>query len=108
MTMLKVIMGYGGFYSCLIEPRGITTWQKETTQTCVFLLSPFDVLNHLEPQSSKTKQVTFYVTNLNHMTSPNYKPVHTSNVLICIQLHLHSPSFIMFVTKEVYYTIWHI
>ena len=54
-TMLKVIMGNGGFCSCLIKPQGVSAWWKETAQTRVFLL-PFSLLlNHFEPQSSKTK-----------------------------------------------------
>ena len=54
-TMSKVIMGYGSFCSCLIEPQGVSAWFKEAAQTRVFLLSRSLLLNHLEPQSSKTK-----------------------------------------------------
>ena len=31
-TMSKVIMGNGGFYSCLSESQGVSTWWKETAQ----------------------------------------------------------------------------
>ena len=54
MTMLKVTMGNGSFYGCLIEPQGVSARWKETAQTYVFLLSHSLLLNHLEPQSSKT------------------------------------------------------
>ena len=48
-------MGNGGFYGCLSEPQGVSGWWKETAQTRVFRL-PFSLLlNHFEPQSSKTK-----------------------------------------------------
>ena len=53
--MSKVIMGDGGFYSCLSEPQGVSAWWKETAQTHVFVLSRSLFLNHLEPQSRKTK-----------------------------------------------------
>ena len=55
MTMLNVIMGNGGFYSCLSEHRGVSAWWKETAQTHVFVLSRSLLLNHLEPQPSKNK-----------------------------------------------------
>ena len=32
-TMLKVIMGNGGFYGYLSEPQGASAWWNETTQT---------------------------------------------------------------------------
>ena len=48
-------MGNGGFYSCLIEPQGASAWWKETAQTSLLLFSCSLLLNHLEPQSSKTK-----------------------------------------------------
>ena len=54
-TMSKVIMGNGSFYGCLIEPQGVSAWQKGTAQTRVFLLSRSLLLNHLDSQSSKTK-----------------------------------------------------
>ena len=57
--MSKVVMGNGGFYGCLIEPRRVSVWWKETAQTRVFLLSLSLLLNHLEPQSSKTKFVAY-------------------------------------------------
>ena len=53
--MSKAIMGNGGFYGCLIEAQGVSAWLKETAETRVFLLSCSLYLNHLEPQSSKTK-----------------------------------------------------
>ena len=55
--MSKVIMGNGGFYGCLFEPHGVSAWLKETAQTHVFLLSRSVLLNHLEPQSSKTTEI---------------------------------------------------
>ena len=54
-TMSKAIMGNGGFYGCLIEPQVVSAWWKETAQALVFLLSRSLLLNHLEPQSTKTK-----------------------------------------------------
>ena len=54
-TMPKVIMGNGGFYGCLVETQGVSAWLKETAQTRVFLLARPVLLNHLKPQSSKTK-----------------------------------------------------
>ena len=54
-TMSKGIMGNGGFYGCLIESQGVSAWLKETAQTRVFLLARPVLLNHLKPQSSKTK-----------------------------------------------------
>ena len=53
--MSKVIMGNGGFYSCLSEPQGVLVWWKETAQTRAFMLSRSLLLNHLKPQSSKAK-----------------------------------------------------
>ena len=45
--------GNGGFYSCLIEPQRVS---KETSQTNTLIPSFSSLfLNHLEPQSSKTK-----------------------------------------------------
>ena len=38
-TMSKVIMGNGGFYTYLSEPRGDSTWWKETAQTRIHSLS---------------------------------------------------------------------
>ena len=55
--MSEVDMGNGGFYGCLIEPQGVSAWQKETAQAHVFLLFCSLLLNHLEPQSSKAKFV---------------------------------------------------
>ena len=55
VTKLKVIMGNDGFYSCLSEPQGVSTWWKETAQTHVFVHSCSLLLNHLKPQSSKAK-----------------------------------------------------
>ena len=40
VTMSKVIMGNGGFYSCLSEPQGVSARWKETTQTPIFVFSP--------------------------------------------------------------------
>ena len=54
-TMSKVVTSNGSFYGCLIEPQGVSAWWKETAQTRVFMLSCSLLLNHLEPQSSKTK-----------------------------------------------------
>ena len=34
-TMLKVIIGNGGFYGCLSEPQGVSAWWKEMAQTCI-------------------------------------------------------------------------
>ena len=49
-------MGNATFYGCLIEPRSVLAWWKETAETRVFLLTRSLSLNHLEPaQSSKTK-----------------------------------------------------
>ena len=53
VTLSKVIMGNGGFYSCLIESQGVSVWWKETAQGRVSMLSPFLLLNHFKPQSSK-------------------------------------------------------
>ena len=53
--MSQAIMGNGGFYGCLSEPEGVSAWWKETAQTHVFVLSRSLLLNHLEPQSIKTK-----------------------------------------------------
>ena len=61
--MPKVIMGNGGFYGCLIEPQGVSAWWKETTQTRVFVLSRSLLLNHLDPQSSKSQTLTTHNTN---------------------------------------------
>ena len=54
-TMSKVITGNDCFYGCLIEPKGVSAWWKETPKTHVFRLSRSLLLNHLEPQSSKAK-----------------------------------------------------
>ena len=49
--MSKVIMGYGGFNGCLIEPQGVSAWRKETAQTRVFVLSRYSLLTrHLREQ----------------------------------------------------------
>ena len=53
-TMPKVIMRNGGFYGCLRELQGVSAWWKETARTHVFVLSLSLLLNHLEPQASKT------------------------------------------------------
>ena len=53
--MSIVIMGNGGFYGCLSEIQGVLEWYKETAQTRVFMLSLSLLLNHLDPQSIKTK-----------------------------------------------------
>ena len=53
--MSKVIMGNGGFHGCLIEPQGVSAWWKQTAQKHAFPLSRSLLLNHFEPQSSKTK-----------------------------------------------------
>ena len=53
--MSKLIMCNDGFYGCFIEPQGVSAWWKEPAQTRVFLLSRSLLLNHLKPQSSKTK-----------------------------------------------------
>ena len=55
--MSKVIMGNGGFYSCLSEPQVVSAWWKETAQTHVFALSLNLLLNRLEPQSSKARRL---------------------------------------------------
>ena len=52
-TMSKVIIGNGGFYGGLIEPRGVSAWWKKTEHTRVFVISRSLLLNHLKPQSSK-------------------------------------------------------
>ena len=52
-TMWKVVMGNSGYYGCLIELQIVSAWRKETTQTRVFVLPPFLLLNRLKPQSSK-------------------------------------------------------
>ena len=39
MTMSEVIMGNGGFYCCLSEPRGVLAWWKETVQTRIRFFS---------------------------------------------------------------------
>ena len=49
------VPGNGDFYVCLSERQSVSAWQKETRQTHVFVLSRSLLLNHLEPQSSKTK-----------------------------------------------------
>ena len=54
-TMSKAIMGNEGFHGCLIEPQSVSAWWKEKVQTRVFMLSRSLLLNHLEPQSNKTK-----------------------------------------------------
>ena len=54
-TKSKVIMGNGGFYSCVSESQGVPAWWKETAQTHVFIPSRSLLLNHLEPQSIKAK-----------------------------------------------------
>ena len=55
-SLLQSYYGYnGGFYGCLIEPQAVLAWWKETAQICVFVLSCSLLLDHLEPQSSKTK-----------------------------------------------------
>ena len=65
-TMSKVIMGNGGFYGCLNEPHGVSSWGKETTQTHVFVFSRSLLLNRLERQSIITHdanrhcRVSFY------------------------------------------------
>ena len=38
-TMSKVIMGDGGFYVCLSEPRCVSAWWKETAQTRIHFFS---------------------------------------------------------------------
>ena len=53
--MSKIIMGNVGFYGCLNEPQGVSARWKETAQTRIFMLSRSLLLNHLEPQSTKTK-----------------------------------------------------
>ena len=50
-TMSKVIMGNGGFYGCLIEPRGVSAWSFHKHAYSYFLVPC--CWNHLEPQSSK-------------------------------------------------------
>ena len=35
-TISKVIMGNGGFYSCLSKPQDVSAWWKETAQTHLF------------------------------------------------------------------------
>ena len=47
-------MGNGGFYGCLSEPEGVSAWWNETAQT-QFVLSTTLLLNHIKPQSIKTK-----------------------------------------------------
>ena len=54
-TMSKDIMGNGDFYVCLSKRQSVSARWKETGQTHVFVLSRSLLLNHLEPQSSKTK-----------------------------------------------------
>ena len=53
--MSQVIIGNCGFYGCLSELQGVSGRWKETAQTHVFVLSLSLLLNHLEPQSIKTK-----------------------------------------------------
>ena len=48
-------MGNGDFTGCFIEAQGVSALWKETAQTRVFKISPFVLLNHLEPQSSNAK-----------------------------------------------------
>ena len=54
-SLLDNVESCGGFYSCLSEVQGVSAWCKETAQTRVFVLSRSLLVNHLEPQSSKTK-----------------------------------------------------
>ena len=54
VTMSKVIMGNGGFYSCLSEPQGVSAWWKETAQTHVFVLTRSLLLNQPEPKSNNS------------------------------------------------------
>ena len=60
-TMSKVIiMGNGGFYGCLIEPQPwcFSIVEGNSTNVCIpseSVLSCSLLLNHLEPQSIKTK-----------------------------------------------------
>ena len=51
--MSKVSMGNSGFYGCMVEPQGVSTWLKERAQTREILV-PYCV-SCLEPQSSKTR-----------------------------------------------------
>ena len=53
--MSKVIMGNGGFYGCLSEPQGVSAWWKETAETLFVFSCSLQLLNHLEPISSKAK-----------------------------------------------------
>ena len=53
MTLSKVIMGNGGFYSCLSEPQGVSACRKETQQTLVLMLPPSLLLNHLNFNQAK-------------------------------------------------------
>ena len=39
MTMPDVIMGNGGFYSCLSETQGVSEWWKEAAQTRIRFFS---------------------------------------------------------------------
>ena len=57
--MSKVIVGNAGFHGYLSEPQNISAWWKERAQTRVFVLSRSLLLNHLEPQSSKTSLTTY-------------------------------------------------
>ena len=45
------------YYGLLSEPQAVSAWWKETAQTCVFMLFPSLLLNHLEPQSSKASSL---------------------------------------------------
>ena len=38
-TTSKVILGNGGFYSCLSEPQGVSAWWMETAQTRILSFS---------------------------------------------------------------------
>ena len=55
--MSKVIVGNGGFYSCLSGPQGASVWWKEIAEIRVFLLPPSLLLNHFNPQSSKAERL---------------------------------------------------
>jgi len=44
------IMGNGGSRLLGIEAQGVSAWWKERAQTYVFILSPFLLPNHFEPQ----------------------------------------------------------
>ena len=53
-TRSKVFMGNGDFTVALLKLKVFQRW-KETAQTREFKISPFVLLNHLEPQSSNAK-----------------------------------------------------